>query len=170
MAKRGSNKSRTDKRNPDRSVQGDSPRRVATADPIKSRVDTRPRMAGSLDRVSEAKKTIERLDRLDERKAPIDPFRDYRVRSVANSNKALSDHRAVQQRINETPSRQNVARRSDYGSLSQNQQAKKQQTEPDKKRSQEKVREDNPSCKPRPEHNRGSGGSRNFVPWCNRKR
>lgn len=131
-------------------------------------MDRRPRLAGGLDRVGEAKKVLDRLDEPQQRS--VDPFRDYRRKAALSATKALASHKDVQQRINETPSRPNVARSSDYGSLSQNQQAKKQQTEPDKKRSQEKVREDNPSCKPRPEHNRGSGGSRNFVPWCNRKR
>lgn len=46
----------------------------------------------------------------------------------------------------------------------------KVKTEPLEK-SPDKVREDmGPTCKPRPRHNKGNGGSRAFVPWCDRKR
>ena len=48
--------------------------------------------------------------------------------------------------------------------------AVKARTEPLEK-SPEKVREERgPTCKPRPTSNRGNGGSRPFVPWCDKKR
>lgn len=34
----------------------------------------------------------------------------------------------------------------------------------------ERRKDDGPTCKPRPTDNRGSGGSRAFVPWCDRRR
>lgn len=71
----------------------------------------------------------------------------------------------------EQKARPNVVRNSDYGSLSRTRPNTKTGVlyEPDNKRSPEKVRE-NPTCKERPSSNRGSGGSRQFVPWCKIKR
>jgi len=84
----------------------------------------------------------------------------------------ISAHNAAQARsqqaIKDTPSRPNQVRVSDYGSLATQDKAARQVKEPDKKRSPDKVR-DGPTCKERPKHNRGNGGSRSFVPWCGRK-
>ncbi|QIG67100.1 hypothetical protein EVB46_002 [Rhizobium phage RHph_TM32] len=93
-----------------------------------------------------------------------------RDKIVAQHNDA---HNAAQARtkdaIRNTPSRPNQVRASDYGSLaSQQTRAVRQVKEPDGKRSPDKVR-DGPTCKERPKHNRGNGGSRSFVPWCGRK-
>jgi hypothetical protein len=69
--------------------------------------------------------------------------------------------------------RPNQVRKSDYGSLSRTRPNTKtgMAKEPDTRKSpnQEKVR-DNPTCKERPASNRGSGGSRAYVPWCDKKR
>lgn len=59
-----------------------------------------------------------------------------------------------------------------FGSLDQTPRTKtvRAKTEPLKK-SLEKVREETgPTCKERPKNNRGHGGSRAFVPWCDKKR
>jgi len=67
--------------------------------------------------------------------------------------------------------RANQVRQSDYGSLSRTRSNTKTGVvnEHDKKSSPEKVRE-NPGCKERPPSNRGSGGSREFIPWCKMKK
>lgn len=94
--------------------------------------------------------------------------RRYRIVAQHNDAHAAAQAR-LQQAIKDTPSRPNQVRASDYGSLaSQQTRAKKQVKEPDIKRSPDKVR-DGPTCKERPKHNRGGGGSRSFVPWCGRK-
>lgn len=71
-----------------------------------------------------------------------------------------------------TPSRPSRASRLSFGSLAETPRAKtdKARTEPLEK-SPDKVREERgPTCKERPKNNRGNGGSRRFVPWCDRKK
>lgn len=67
--------------------------------------------------------------------------------------------------------RANQVRQGDYGSLSRTRANTKTGVvnEHDKNRSPEKVRE-NAVCKERPSSNRGSGGSREFIPWCKMKK
>lgn len=99
----------------------------------------------------------------------VEVFQDLKLQSRALHDAA---HRKATSPI-EQKARPNPVRQSDYGSLSRTRPNIKKGVlhEPDNKRSpeKEKVRE-NPTCKERPSSNRGSGGSRSFVPWCKIKR
>lgn len=169
MAKRGSTRFKRERRAERNRVQA-TPGRAPVVQsirprPIRNPMDRGPRLAGGMDRVGEAKG---RLDRLDTPMRDLDPFKGARLRVSSNNAKALSDHRAIQERINNSPSRPNQVRVSDMGSLTQK--AKIKQVKTEHERSAKQREDTNPTCKPRPETNRGMGGSRNYVPWCNRKR
>lgn len=120
-----------------------------------------------MDRISEAKKVLDRLE--EPKRQTLDPFKGARLRGTSNAAKALSDHRAVQDAIKNSPSRPNQRRASDMGSLTPlKAKIKQDKTEP--VRSPKAREEKQNTCKPRPENNAGMGNSRNFVPWCNRSR
>lgn len=105
------------------------------------------------------------------------PSRLAKDEPIGMSAKRLTDDYS---NFNQAPSpapdprsfRKNKGSALSFGSLSQSPRTKKVKvrTEPLEK-SPEKVRDEKgPTCKPRPTSNKGSGGSRGFIPWCDRKR
>ncbi|UIB81386.1 hypothetical protein [Flyfo microvirus Tbat2_91] len=97
----------------------------------------------------------------------MDAVADVRKKRLDSISRLNDAHAATQQAINNTPSRPNQVRQSDFGSLSRTK-ANKHTPEPVRSPQQKEVRE-GLTCKERPKHNRGNGGSRPFVPWCGRR-
>ncbi|MBT9371783.1 hypothetical protein [Rhizobium sp. CSW-27] len=134
-----------------------------------------PRAAlGVLDKplVGVSRSVDNRQDAIRERHARLAQIADELTRELTRKGRALHDdaHRKASAPM-EQKARPNQVRVSDYGSLSRTRPNTKTGVvhEHDKKSSPEKVRE-NPTCKERPSSNRGSGGSRAFIPWCKIKR
>lgn len=107
----------------------------------------------------------------------VSPSRLAKNEPVGMSAKRLTND---QSNFNQAPSpapdpktfRKNKVSGLSFGSLSQSPRTKKDKvrTEPLEK-SPNKVRDEKgPTCKARPKNNKGSGGSRDFIPWCDKKR
>lgn len=143
-------------------------RRQIQADPIGGRASARSAIR-SLDTIAPKGPVEDRESVRRERQARLAQITDDLVRQ----GRALHDAAHARATAPMETTRPNLVRRSDYGSLSRTRPNTKSGmlNEPDNKRSpkDEKVRE-NPTCKERPSSNRGTGGSRAFIPWCKMKK
>lgn len=151
MAKRKASRHKTSTASP----RGPEPIRKKSGphyDPIARPMDRQPGMAGSVARID-----------VNPPRAKIDT-RPARMESI----RRLNDAHEVATRSTSS-ARPNRVNSSDFGSLSRTKaNTKKHVSEPVRSPQQKEVR-DVPTCKERPKHNRGNGGSRAFVPWCGRR-
>lgn len=112
---------------------------------------------------------VERSEVTPSKNYAADLQRQKRVDSVQRLNAA---HAKTIDAIAKSPSRPNRFNISQAGTLRAPASVDMRETrhEMSKKPERSESLRDAPTCKPRPEKNRGMGTSRTFVPWCDKRK